>query len=44
MKYKKKLENLKKAQAWWDKQSPSYQKASTRPGSIKQRVITGNSK
>lgn len=41
MKYKKKLENLKRAQAWWDKQSPSYQKATTRPGGINQRIIVG---
>lgn len=41
MKYKKKVENLKKAQAWWDKQNPAYQRATTRPGSINQRVITG---
>lgn len=41
MKYKKKVENLRKAQAWWDKQSPAYQKSTTRPGSVKQRVIVG---
>lgn len=44
MKYKKKLENLKAAQAWWDKQSADFQKATTRPGSVKQRIITSNSK
>lgn len=42
MKFKKKLENLEKAKAWWDRQSPTYQKATTRPGSIKQRIITGS--
>lgn len=41
MKYKKKLANLKAAQAWWDKQDQKYKDATTRPRSIKQRVITG---
>lgn len=41
MKYKKKLENLKTAQAWWDKQPESYKRSTTRPGSVKQRIITG---
>lgn len=41
MKAKKKLENLKKAQKWWDAQSKSYQESTTRPGSVKQRIITG---
>lgn len=41
MKYKKKLANIKAAQAWWDKQDQKYKDATTRPGSIKQRVITG---
>ncbi len=41
MKYKKKLANLKAAQAWWDKQDQKYKDVTTRPGSIKQRVITG---
>ena len=44
MKYKKKIENLKRAQAWRDKQPANFQKVTTRPGSIKQRIITGNSK
>lgn len=44
MKYKKKLENLKRAQAWWDKQSANYQKATRRPGGINQRIIVGNPK
>lgn len=35
MKYKKKVENLKAAQAWWDKQPASYQKSCKRPGSVK---------
>ena len=38
MKYKKKLENLKAAQAWWDK-LPERDKASlTHPGAINQRT------
>ncbi len=44
MKYKKLVENLKRAQAWWDKQPSNFQKATTRPGSVKQRIITGNPK
>ena len=36
MKYKKKLANLKAAQAWWDR-LPEREKASlTRPGSVNQ--------
>ena len=42
MKYKKKLENLKKAQAWWDAQPNSFKSATTRPGGINQKIITGN--
>lgn len=30
MKYKKKLANLKAAQAWWDKQDQKYKDATTR--------------
>lgn len=41
MKYKKKLKNLEAAKAWWDKQSSDYQKATTRPGGINQRIIVG---
>lgn len=41
MKYKKKLANLKYAQAWWDKQDQRFKAATTRPGGINQRVITG---
>lgn len=41
MKYKKKLANLKAAQAWWDKQDQRFKDATTRPGSINQRVISG---
>lgn len=41
MKYKKLVRNLELAKAWWDKQSPTYQRSTTRPGSVKQRVITG---
>lgn len=44
MKYKKKIENLKRAQAWYDRQSPTYQKECKRPGSVKQRIITGTPK
>lgn len=44
MKYKTKLKNLELAKAWWDRQSPTYQKSTTRPGSINQRIITGNNK
>lgn len=40
MKYKKKVENLKLAQAWWDVQPSSFKNATTRPGSVKQRIIT----
>lgn len=35
MKYKKKLKWLKNKQEWWDKQSKSFQAATSRPGSIK---------
>ena len=42
MKYKKKLANLKAAQAWWDKQDQKYKDATTRPGSVKQRIVSGN--
>ena len=42
MKYMKKLENLKLAQSWWDKQPESYKRSTTRPGSVKQRIITGS--
>ena len=38
MKYKKKIANVKAAQAWWDR-LPERDKASlTRPGSINQRT------
>lgn len=42
MKYKKKLRNLELAKAWWDKQDQHYKDATTRPGSVKQRIVTGN--
>lgn len=42
MKYKKKLANLKAAQAWWDKQDQRFKDATTRPGSIKQRIVSGS--
>ena len=41
MKYKKKLKNLERAQKWWDAQPQSFKNSTTRPGSVKQRVITG---
>ena len=41
MKYKKKLENLKAEQAWWDKQDNKFKDSTTRPGSIKQHIIRG---
>ena len=41
MKYKKKISNLKAAQAWWDKQSQNYKNSTTRPGGINQRVVVG---
>ena len=37
MKYKKKVERLKRKQSWWDKQSKDYQQSTTRPGSINRR-------
>lgn len=42
MKYKKKLSNLQAAQNWWDRQPSSYKDATTRPRSVKQRIITGS--
>ena len=41
MKYRKLLQRLEEAKKWWDRQPASYQKATTRPGSVKQRIITG---
>lgn len=41
MKYKKKLANLHAAQAWWDKQPQTFKDSTTRPGSVKQRIVTG---
>lgn len=41
MKYKKKVANLKAAQAWWDKQNNRYKDSTTRPGSINQRIASG---
>ena len=35
MKYKKKLARLEGLKRWWDNQPQSYQKATTRPGSVK---------
>lgn len=43
MKYKKRLRNLELAKKWWDSQSQSFKDSTTRPGSIKQRIVTGNS-
>ncbi|MGN0966389.1 MAG: hypothetical protein ACI4OP_02170 [Candidatus Coprovivens sp.] len=42
MKYKKKIANLKAAQEWWNKLPEKVKAATTRPGSIKQRIITGS--
>lgn len=42
MKHKIKRENLKKAQEWWDKLPEKVKAATTRPGSVKQRIITGS--
>ena len=42
MKYNKKVANLKAAQAWWDKLPEKVKAATTRPGSVKQRIITGS--
>ncbi len=35
MKYKKRIKALEDRQRWWDNQKQAYQKATTRPGSIK---------
>ena len=35
MKYKAKLKKLTDRQSWWDRQPQSYQRATTRPGSVK---------
>ena len=35
MKYKKKIENLKMRQRWYDLQKGDYQRAHKRPGSVK---------
>ena len=35
MKAKKKKIKLENLQRWWDNQPQSYQKATTRPGSVK---------
>lgn len=37
MKYKKMKAYLEAKQAWWDKQSKTFQAATTRPGSVKTR-------
>lgn len=42
MKHKTKRENLKAAQDWWDKLPEKVKAATTRPGSVKQRIITGS--
>lgn len=41
MKAKKLRKRLELAKAWWSKQSPAYQKSTTCPGSVKQRIIVG---
>ena len=35
MKHKKKLERLEGLKRWWENQSQAYQKATTKPGSVK---------
>lgn len=43
MKSKTRRENLKAAQEWWGNKLPEKVKAATtRPGSVKQRIITGS--
>ena len=42
MKAKHKKANLEAAQAWWDKQDNKFKDSTTRPGSVKQRIITGS--
>ena len=41
MKYKKKLRNFEAAKRWWDAQPQSFKNATTRPGGINQRIVTG---
>jgi hypothetical protein len=41
MKPKKLRERLERAQKWWDSQPQSFKNATTRPGSVKQRIVTG---
>ncbi len=38
MKYKKRVENLRISQLWWDKLPQSVKNSTTRPGSMKQRT------
>ncbi len=38
MKYKKKVENLKAAQKWFDSLSENVKRGLTRPGSVNQRT------
>lgn len=42
MKSKTRRENLKAAQEWCDKLPEKVKAATTRPGSVKQRIITGS--
>lgn len=42
VKYKKRLRNLQAAQQWRDKLPQKVKNATKRPGSIKQRIITGH--
>ena len=44
MKMKNRLKNLEAARRWWDAQPQSFKSATTRPGSVKQRCITGTNK
>lgn len=44
MKYKNKLLRLELAKRWWDAQPERFKAATTRPGSINQRVFVGKVK
>lgn len=41
MKHKKLVQNLILAQKWYDAQPQKFKDATTRPGSIKQRIVVG---
>ena len=42
MKSKTRRENLKAAQEWWGKVPKKVKAATTRPRSVKQKIITGS--